>query len=62
MACCTFGVLEVITITPNRFEKQSSGTLKILAHNCNHQKGLVKQKTVALHYCALKADLPKHFY
>ena len=26
------------------FKKQSSGTLKILADNCNHQQGLVKQK------------------
>ena len=62
MACCTFGVLEVITITPNRFKKQSSGTLKILAHNCNHQKGLVKQKTVGLHHCAFKAEFHNDVY
>ena len=59
MACCTFGVLEVRTITPNRFTNQSSGTLKILAHNWNHQQGLVKQKTVALHHCGFKTEFPK---
>ena len=58
-ACCTFNVLEVRT--PNRFKNQSGGTLKILAHNCNHQQGLVKE-TVALHHCAFKAEFPKHFY
>ena len=26
----------------NRFKNQSSDTLKILGHNCNHQQGLVK--------------------
>ena len=62
VACCTFGVLEVRTITPNRLENRSSGTLKILVHNWNHQQGLVKQKTVALHHCGFKAEIPKHFY
>ena len=43
VACCTFDVLEVRTIiTPNRFKNQSGGTLKILAHNSNHQQGLAK--------------------
>ena len=40
--CCTFNVLEVRTITPNTFKNQSGGTLKIFAHHCNHQQGLVK--------------------
>ena len=40
--CCTFNVLEVRTITPNTFKNQSGGTLKILAHHCNHQQELVK--------------------
>ena len=60
-ACCTFNILEVRTITPNRFKNQSTGTLKILAHNCNHQQGLVK-KIVALHHPGFKAEFPKHFY
>ena len=44
MACCTFRVLEARTITPSIFKNQSSGTMKTLAHNCNHQQGFVKQK------------------
>ena len=62
VACCTFNVLEFRTITPNRFKNQSGGTLKILAHDCNHQQGFSKQKMVALHHCGFKADFPKHFY
>ena len=62
VACCAFGVLEVRTITPNRFKNQSSGTWKILAHNCNHQKGLVKQKAVVLYHCGFKAEFSKHSY
>ena len=61
-ACCTFSVFEVTTVTPSRFKKQSSGTLNILAHDYNHQQGLVKQKTVALHHCGFMAKFPKHFY
>ena len=30
VASCTFGLLEVSTITSNRFKNQSSGTLKTL--------------------------------
>ena len=60
VACCTLNVLEVRTITPNRFKNQSGGTLKILAHYCNHQQGLAKQKNVALHHCGFKAEFPKH--
>ena len=62
IACCTFNVLEVRTITPSRFKNQSGGTLKILAHNYNHQQGLVKQKNVTLHHCGFKAEFRKHFY
>ena len=39
-----FNVLEVRTITPNRFKNQFDGTLKILAHDCSRQQELVKQK------------------
>ena len=46
VACCTFNVLEVRTIPPNRFKNQSGGTLEKLAHGCNRQQGLVKQKNV----------------
>ena len=62
VACCTFNVLEVRTITPNRFKNQSDGTLKILAHDCSRQQGLVKQKNIALHHWGFKAEFPKHFY
>ena len=62
VACCTFNVLKVRTVTPNRFKNQSGDTLKILAYNCNHKQGLVKRKTVALHHCNFKAEFPKHFY
>ena len=34
MTCCTFCVLAVGTITPNRFKNQSIGTWKILVHKC----------------------------
>ena len=54
-------MLEVRTITPNRFKNQSGGTLKILANDCNHQQGFVKQKNIALHHCGFKAKFPKHF-
>ena len=36
VTCCTFGMLEIRTLTPNRFKNQSSDTLNILGHNCNH--------------------------
>ena len=48
-------MLEVRTITSNRFKNQSGSTLKIPVHDCNHKQGLVK-KTVALHHCAFKAE------
>ena len=51
-------MLEVRTITPNAFKNQSGDTLKILAHNWNHQQGLVKQKNVTL----FKVEFRKHFY
>ena len=62
MACCTFNVLEIRTITPNRFKNQSGGTLKMLARDYNDKQGLAKQKNVALHHCGFKAEFPKHFY
>ena len=53
VACCTFGMLEIRTLTPNRITNQSSETLNILGHNCNHQQGFVKQRTVALYHLSL---------
>ena len=44
VACCTFNVLEVRIIILNRLKNQPAGTLKILAHDCNHQQALVRQK------------------
>ena len=62
VACCTFGMLEIGTLTPNRFKNQFSDTLKLLEHNCNHQQKFVKQRTVALHHCGFKLKLPIHFH
>ena len=36
VACCTFGMLEIRTLTQNRFKNQSSDTVNMLDHNCNH--------------------------
>ena len=62
MACDTFCKLEIRTLTPNRFKNQSSDTLKLLGHNCNHQQQFVKQKTVTLLLCDFKLKFPEHFY
>ena len=44
MACYAFGNLETRTVTPNRLKNQSSGALKLLGQNCNHQQGFIKKK------------------
>ena len=44
MACRTFGKLETRSLKPNRFKNQSSDTLKLVAHNCNHHQVFIKQK------------------
>ena len=62
MACCTFGRVEIQPLTPNRFKNQTNDTLKLLAHNCNHQQGFVKQGNVALHHCGFKLKFLEHFY
>ena len=36
VACCTFSMLEIRSLTPNRFKNHSSDTLNILGHNWNH--------------------------
>ena len=56
------GNLQIRTLKPNRFKNQSSDTLKLLGQNCNHQQGLIKQKTVALHHRGFKLKFPKHCY
>ena len=55
-------MLEIRLLTPDRFKNQSSDTLNILDHNCNHQKEFVKQRTAALHHCGFKLKFPKNFY
>ena len=60
VACCTFGMVEIRTLTPNRFKNQSGDTMNILGQNCNHQQGFAKQRTVALH-SGFKLKFPKHF-
>ena len=52
----------MLEITSNRLKNQSSDTLNILGHNCSHQQGFVKQRTVALHPSGFKLKFPKHFY
>ena len=48
MAYCTFGMLEIRTLTPSRFKDQCSDTLNILGRSCNYQQGFVKQRTLSL--------------
>ena len=61
MACCTFSMLEIRPLTPNKCKIQSTDTLNILGHNCNQQQEFVKQRTVALHHCVFfKLKFPKH--
>ena len=44
VACCTFGMFEIRTLTPNRFENQTNDTLELLYRISNHQQGFVKQE------------------
>ena len=53
MACCTFGKFEIQTSTPNRYQNQTNDTLKLLARNCNHQQGFVKQT----HHCGFNLKI-----
>ena len=62
MVCCTFGKVEIRTLKPKRFKNQSSDTLELFGHICNHQQGFIKPKTVALYHCSLKLNFPKHCY
>ena len=58
MACYTFSMLEIRPLTPSRCKNQSSDTLNIIGHNCNHQE-FFKQITVALPYWGFKLKFPK---
>ena len=62
VACCTFGKLEIRTLTPNRSKNQTNDTLKLLDCHCNNKQGLVKQKTVPFHHCGVQLEFPLHFY
>ena len=42
VACCSFGKLEIRTLTPNRLKNQTNDTLKLVDCNCNHQQRFVK--------------------
>ena len=55
-------MLKVRPLTPNRFKNQSSDTMNILGHNCNHQQGLAKQETIVHHHSGFKLKFLKHFY
>ena len=37
VTCCTFGKLEIRTLTPNRLKNQASNTLKLLDHDFSYQ-------------------------
>ena len=50
VACCMFGMLEIRTLTPNRFKIQTNDILKLLDHNSDHQQGFFLKKIVALHH------------
>ena len=43
VACCMFGMLEIRTLTPNRFKSQTNDILKLLDHNSDHQQGFFKK-------------------
>ena len=62
VACCTFGIFEIQTLTPNRLKNQTNDTLALLRHNDDHQLGLLKQKIVTLHCCGFNLKFPKHCY
>ena len=44
MACCTFGELEIRSLTPNRFKSQPNDTFELLDYNYNHKQGYVTLK------------------
>ena len=60
VACCTFRKLKIRTLTPNRFQNQTSDLFKLISHKCNHHQGFFKQKIVdLLHCCSFKLKFPK---
>ena len=58
--CCTFCRFEIRTLTPNRLKNQTNDTLKLLGHNCNHERGLLKQKVVTFRCYVFNLKFPKH--
>ena len=44
VACCTFGLLEIRTLTPNRLTNINNDNLKLLDNNRNRLQGFIKQK------------------
>ena len=62
MAWYTFHSVKIRTLTSNKFKNQINDIFKLLGPNCNHQKGFLKQKIVALHDSHFNLKLPKHFY
>ena len=58
VTCCTFSRFEIKTLTPNRLKNETNGTLTLLAYNCNHQRGFLKQKIVTLHPCGFNLKIP----
>ena len=45
VACRALDKHQITTFTRNSFKNQSGDTLKLLARNCNHKPGFVKQKS-----------------
>ena len=64
VTCYTFGMLELKTLTLNKFKNQSSDTLKLLGHNYNHQhKGLLNKKLLLSVIVFLSGNfIPEPFY
>ena len=62
VTCYIFRKLKIRTLTPKNFQNQTNGSLKLLAHNGNHQKGVGTQIIIALHCCGFKLKFPECFY
>ena len=57
-----FRSVKTRTLTSSNSKYQTNDIFKLFGHNCNHQRGFLKQKVAALHRCSFNLKLPKNFY
>ena len=62
VACCTFGRLEIRTLTLNRFKSQTNDTFELLGYNYNDKQQFVMLKIVARYCLDFHIQFPKRFY